>query len=267
MKSVKKKQSLSLIILLIVASFLMAGCVSLSYNVATGQRETILYPTEKEVKLGKRLAKKLIDKYGLVDDDIEQQRIDEIGKRLARVSDRQDIEYHFDIIDDEEVNALALPGGYIFISKGLVEVADTDDEIAAVLAHEVGHVACYHAVKKMQGHFLYTFLRALSLTQERDPAFSAGSDFAYLSVMMRYSQDYEKEADRLSARYLKRAGFNPEAALSILDKLEEIDKKKPLRRHTYFRTHPPIATRKAVIRQEITGRLDYEGYLNLMEDY
>ena len=117
MKSVKKKQSLSLIILLIVASFLTAGCVSLSYNVATGQRETILYPTEKEVKLGKRLAKKLIDKYGLVDDDIEQQRIDEIGKRLARVSDRQDIEYHFDIIDDEEVNALALPGGYIFISK------------------------------------------------------------------------------------------------------------------------------------------------------
>ena len=263
MKTIKKKLILSISILAVL--FLISGCMSTSYNVATGERETVFYSTDKEVRLGRKLARRLERKYKLLDDEQEQKRIDKIGQKIAIVSDRQDLQYYFAIIKDEEINALALPGGYIFISSGLINATDSDDEIAAVLAHEVGHIAAYHSIKKMQGHFLYTFLKALTLTQKADQGFHRGGDFAYLSLMMQYSREFEKQADRLSVKYTKKAGFKPEAALTMMDKLEQIDKKKPLRVYTYFKTHPPIAVRKAVIREAITGKLDYEGYLNLNE--
>lgn len=245
----------------------ISGCASNSYNMATRQKEFIMYSTEKEVKLGSRLARKLEDKYELFDDEAEQERINEIGRKIAAVSDRQDLKYHFKIIKDKEVNALALPGGYIYVSHGLIEAAETDDEIAAVLAHEVGHIAAQHSMKKMQGSFFYTFMKVLTLTTKTGPGFQSGTDFAYISVMMQYSRAYEEEADRLSVKYLKAAGFNPEGALMMLDKLSKIDSEKPLNRYTYFRTHPPIARRKAVIKQAITKELDYKSYINLLEEH
>lgn len=215
--------------------------------------------------MGRSLAKKFEKRYKLLNDEVKQKKVDEIGQRIASVCDRQDISYHFRIIEDEKVNALALPGGFIYISSGLIEATESDDQIAAVLAHEVGHAAALHSIKKMQGSFLYTFLKMLALAGDSDPGFHRGSDFAYVSVMVQYTREFEKEADKLSVKYLKLAGFNPNAALEMLDILEEIDKKNPIRRYTYFRTHPPIATRKAVIRQEITGRMNYEDYLDLLE--
>ena len=242
-----------------------AGCMTTSYNTATGERELIMYSTEKEVKLGRKIAAKFEKKCELCDDEDERKRIDDIGQRVAAVSDCTDLKYYFKIIKDEEVNALALPGGYIYISSGLIEIAERDDEIAAVLAHEVGHVVAKHSVKKMQGDFLFNFLTAITLIGSSDTGFHRGKDFAYLSVLMQYSRDFEKEADVLSVRYLKAAGYDPYAALSMLEKLEKTDSRQKRRRYSYFRSHPPIDMRKALIKKEITGELDYEGYLDLLE--
>ena len=255
--------SLYIIFFLIVCC--SAGCMATSYNTATGEREFIMYSTEKEVKLGRKIAAKFEKKCELYNDEAEQKRIDKIGQRVAAVSDRGDLNYYFKIIKDEEVNALALPGGYIYVSSGLIEIAERDDEIAAVLAHEVGHVAAKHSVKKMQGDFLFNFLTAITLIGSSDAGFHRGKDFAYLSVLMQYSRDFEKEADKLSVKYLKAAGYDPYAALSMLEKLEKTDSRQKRRRYSYFRSHPPIDMRKALVKKEITGELDYEGYLDLLE--
>jgi predicted Zn-dependent protease len=250
---------------IILAAFVLSGCFNTQYNTATGRQETILYSSAKEVRMGEKLSRKIERKYGLSDDEEAQKRVKEIGAKIASVSDRDDIPYHFAVIDDEEVNALALPGGYVYVSQGLMDAAESDDEVAAVIAHEVGHVAARHSMKQLQGEYLYTFLTALTLAGNRDRNFFAGSNFSYISLMMQYSRQYEKEADQLSVRYLKRAGYDTNAALSMLDKLDAIDAKKPERVYTYFRSHPPIDMRQALIRTEITGELDYESYLDMMD--
>jgi predicted Zn-dependent protease len=241
--------------------------MSTQYNTATHQHERILYSTDKEVRMGQKLSKKVIKRYGLCEDEEMQERVKDIGAKIASVSDRDDLEYHFAVIDDEEVNALALPGGYVFVSRGLMEAADSDDEIAAVVAHEVGHVAAKHSMKQLQGEYLYTFLTALTMMGNSDRNFQGGSNFTYISLMMQYSREYEKEADKLSVRYLKRAGYDPEAALAMLDKLAAIDEKRSRRVYTYFRSHPPHDMRQALIRKEISGELYYDDYLDLISIY
>ena len=245
----------------------LSGCMATQYNTATHQHERILYSTAKEVRIGKKLSKKIEKRYGLCEDEEIQKRVRAIGAKIARVSDRDDLRYHFAVIDDEEVNALALPGGYIYLSSGLVEAADSDDEIAAVVAHEVGHVAARHSMKQLQGEYLYTFISALAMIGNTDRGFHRGSNFTYISLMMQYSREYEKEADKLSVRYMTRAGYDPEAALSMLDKLAELDKKRSSRVYTYFRSHPPHDMRQALIRKEICGELYYDDYLDLMSVY
>ncbi len=244
-----------------------SGCMSTQYNRATGQHERTLYSTEKEVRMGAKISKKIIKKYGLCEDEEVQKRVKGIGAKLAAVSDRDDLKYHFAVIDDEEVNALALPGGYVFVSSGLVEAADSDDEIAAVVAHEIGHVAAKHSMKQLQGEYLFTFLTALTMIGNSDRNVQSGSNFTYISLMMQYSREYEKEADKLSVRYLKRAGYDPNAALAMLDKLEAIDEKRPSRVYTYFKSHPPHDMRQALIRKEISGELYYDDYLDLISVY
>ena len=253
--------------IIFAALFALSGCMGTHYNTATARHERLLHSTAREVRMGRRIAARIEKKYGLFEDKKAQKRIKEIGLRIAAVSDRDDIEYHFAVIEDKELNALALPGGYIYVSSGLVETAESDDEIAAVIAHEVGHVAARHSMKQLQGEYLYTFLAALTIAGNTDRDFYAGSNFTYISLMMQYSRQYEREADMLSVRYLKRAGYDPEAALSILSKLQEIDSRRPARAYTYFRSHPPHDMRRAVIRREITGEFLYEDYLGLISVY
>lgn len=256
-----------LFIFIISTVFLGSGCMKTHYNPATGQQEYLIYSTAKEVKLGKKVSKQLEKKYPLSDDVMMQQRVKRIGETIAKVSDRQDIRYHFAVIEDEDINAIAIPGGFVYVSSGLVEAAPSDAELAAVIAHEVGHIAAYHSMKKMQGDFLYTFLSALTFIGESDSQFHRGRTFAYISVMMDYSRDFEEEADKLSVKYLEAAGYDPEAAVRMLELLEEEDRKRPQRQYTYFRTHPPVDRRIAIVRKQITGQLDYESYLDLMEAY
>lgn len=243
----------------------LSGCVTSEYNLATGENETYFLSAEKEVSLGRSLAEKIEKKFKLADSET-QNRINNIGIQLADVCDRQDICYHFKVIKDKEVNALSLPGGFIYVSDSLVKKVSSDDEIAAVLAHEIGHVAARHSVKRMQGNYLYNFLRILvSQMPSDDLNMNREIDFAFANLIIRYAKEDEVEADKLSVKYMKRAGFNSSALLSMLDKIEEVELKEGPKRLTYYKTHPPIAARKGIIRQAITGQIDFMGYLNRPE--
>ncbi|MCM8789434.1 MAG: Maf family nucleotide pyrophosphatase, partial [Candidatus Omnitrophica bacterium] len=111
-----------------VFCLLLSGCTT-EYNIVTGQEETYIYSTEREVHLGKAIAKEVEKEYKLTGDPLIQKRVEDIGKRIARVSDRKDIDYQFKVLDDDEVNAVALPGGIVYINSGLVEKVVSGDEL------------------------------------------------------------------------------------------------------------------------------------------
>ncbi len=250
--------------IIMLMGVIFSGCLTTEYNLATQKHETYLYSTKKEVSLGRKVASKMDEQFEPADQDM-QCRVAEIGRRLAEVSDRQDIVYHFKVIKDKEVNALALPGGFIYITDSLVNIADSDDEIAGVLAHEIGHMAAMHAVKRIQCQYFYNLLRILAARACSNPRVNQGADFAFASLIVAYSQEDEIQADKLSVKYTKKAGFNPYALLIMLDKIQEIDRRRGRRNFTYFKTHPPVATRKGAIREAIEGEIDFEGYINRPE--
>lgn len=258
-------RNLTLYLILIVLLFVAYGCRT-TYNLATQREELIFISSEREVRMGKSIAREVENRFKLLDDEEIQSRVKRIGERLARVCDRRDINYYFGVLDREEVNAVALPGGYVYIYRGLVEKLDSDGELAAVIAHELGHIAARHAVKRLQGSLGYFALRVLIAGSEGSRQVGRGADLAFNELLLSYSREDELLADRLAVKYMRRAGFDPRAMLSVLEKLRELERERPLRPKRRFRTHPYISDRIRVVREEVLGKIKFEDYINIDPD-
>ncbi|MCD5401441.1 M48 family metalloprotease, partial [candidate division NPL-UPA2 bacterium] len=141
---------------LLPALFLiLSGCAT-TFNPATGRREWIIYTREQEIALGQAVARRVEEEYGIVEGE-RARRVERIGRKVAFVSSRKALPYSFRVLDREDLNALALPGGPVYITKALVDELN-DDELAAVLGHEVAHITARHGVKRLQAHRLSTLL-------------------------------------------------------------------------------------------------------------
>lgn len=239
------------------------------YNPATGEDDLILIGEAQEVRMGKSLAKKVEEKFGLSEDAGVQERVNEIGGRIADVCDRSELTYSFrvlegeDLEEDERHNAFALPGGYVYIFKDMVGDTQSDDELAAILAHEIGHIVARHSVKKLQGAIGMAGLSLLGAIAKSDRRTQRKSSIAITELMMAYSRQAEFEADKLSIKYLKKAGFDPKAAVTFIDRMLEKRLKGEIRRYHYFRTHPYTSGRKAMMNKEIKGSFDFDDYINV----
>ena len=160
--------------------------------------------------------------------------------------------------------------GDVSLVQRLVDWADSltqwppDDEIAAILAHEIGHIAARHSVKRLQASLGYTLLRVLALVASKDARFKRGTDIALSQLMLGYSRDDELLADKLAVKYINRAGYNPEAIISLLEKLERLETNAPIRPlvASYMRTHPYLPERIAAVRREIYGIMEFTDYIN-----
>lgn len=237
------------------------GC-STEYNLATQQQETLLYGTDKEVSIGEAVSVKMEQQYDIVTDVDVNERVRRILDRVAAVCDRKDIAYFIKVIDKDIMNAVSLPGGYVYIFKGLMDKLETDDQIAGVIAHEVAHITARHAVKRIQNAYGAMILQGLATQSNAKVA--QGVNFALISLFSEYSQQDEFEADRLGVKYLKKAGYDPNAMVQVLVELREDQEKGPVREYSYWRTHPFIPQRISVVNQAITGKMDFKDYLNLM---
>jgi len=242
--------------------FSLAGC-STEYNVVTGQEEMYFYSTDKEVQLGMSIVKEIEKEYELVEDPLIQKRVEEIGRKIAAVCDRQDVKYSFKVLEDEEVNAVSLPGGFIYINKGVVDKAADDDELAAVLAHEVGHIVARHSIKKLQAIMGYSILRVLAGSVSESAQVGSAADIAFTEILLGYGREDELLADQLACRYAKRAGYDPYAMIRFLEKLQDINKRRPLRPKSYFKTHPYVPDRVRVVKQELGEKIDFNDYINI----
>ncbi len=245
----------------LIISLLFSACISTEYNVGTHREDIFLYSTEREVNIGRAIARQVEKQLKISHDPEYVKRVNRIGEKIASVCDRQEIHYYFYVIDEDIKNAFSLPGGYVYVYKGLMDILN-DDELAFVVGHEVGHIVLRHAIKKLQAAMGMNLLVLASTRAETGPDFAEGLSFALAQIMVAYSRQDEFEADELGAKYTKLAGFNPESGLSVLKKLYEEEKKAPLRPLSYFRTHPYPPQRIAHLKEYLGLPLDVTDYIN-----
>jgi beta-barrel assembly-enhancing protease len=236
------------IMLLAACSLLMSGCATI-YNPATEKQEIVLITTPMEIVLGKNTAMQVAKQYAFVKDPVEVTKVTEIGEKLAKVSDRTDLKYHFAVVEDKEINAFTMPGGYIYINSGLIKVVDNDDELACVIGHEIGHVAARHITKKIQTQLGYDILMNIALRNANVQQMQQAIDVTFNLVELGYSRDDELLADRLGAKYAYKAGYDPKAMITFLKKLQEKDKADlgPI----FLRSHPYTSKRIEMMQQQI----------------
>ena len=215
---------------------------------AIGEREVgrglNIYSIESEQKLGKRLASEVEAQTKLVDDNAVNQYVNELVQHLVENSDAK-APFTVRVIDDAEVNAFALPGGFLFVHTGLIQAAENEAEFAAVLAHEIAHVAARHATKNASRAFLWN-LASIPMVFVGGPAGVAVRQVAGLAMplsLLRFSRNAEREADLLGMEYAYVAGYDPVALVQIFERLRagERDKKSMLSRA--FFCHPTTGDR------------------------
>ncbi len=246
---------------LIVTATILAGCAT-EYNLATQKQETLIYSTEKEIKIGDTIAPKIEAQYDIVTDVDINERVERIFKRIIAICDRKDLVYFIKIIDEDPINAVSLPGGYVYIFRGLIDHIESDDQLAGVIAHEIGHITAKHGVKKMQNAYASMVLQIAAISTGGSKV-AAGTNLALTSLFLEHSQQAEFEADRLSVKYLKKAGYDPSAMINFLKIIQAEKNKKALNKFSYWRTHPNISQRISVVNQAVTGELKFRDYLNL----
>jgi predicted Zn-dependent protease len=209
--------------LLALVSSALPGC---SVNPATGQSTfTGLMSESQEQRIGLDSHPKVLAEFGGAYQDAELQRyIDSIGQLLARASDRPDQKYTFTVLDSPVVNAFAVPGGYVYITRGLLALANDESEVAGVLAHEIGHIAARHSAERYSQAGLASILAATVgiATGSGELANVAGSGAAV--YLQSYSRDQENQADLLGIRYLSRTNYDPYGIVDFLRQLEADDR-------------------------------------------
>ena len=255
---------LSTVYCLLSTAFL-SGC-STEYNVVTGEQETYYYSTDKEVAMGQAIARQVEKEFKLIEDPLIQKRVQDIGEKIVAVCDRKEIDYHFYAINDDEINAFSLPGGYVYVNKGLIDKVANDDELAGVIGHEIGHIVARHSIKRLQAAQLYSVLRILTAVTTKSGEAGAAADVAVTELMLGYSREDELLADQLGTKYLKLAGFNPRAMITFLITLQNTERRRPLRPMSYFKTHPYVPDRIRVVKEELGEHANFKDYINVEQE-
>lgn len=217
--------------------------------------------TEEEVRLGREISREVERKLGVVYQPDVATYVNDLGQRLVRHSQRANLPHAFKVVKEPSVNAFALPGGFVYVHLGLIAAAESEMELAGVLAHEIGHVSGHHhseQLAKSQAIGLGTTLFGALVggaTQRMDIALVA-AELVATGAYMKFSRDAEREADQLGVQMLHRAGWNPRGMVSFFDKLEEkrLERGMPISGvDVFFSTHPTPVERRANVEALIQG--------------
>lgn len=247
--------------LVLATCALVAGCAT---NPVTGDQDFVLLSEEQEIALGRDYHEQILKQYDVYDDDGLSAYVSRVGQRLAQRSHRPDLDYTFTVLDDTAVNAFALPGGYVYITRGILAYFNSEAEMAGVLGHELGHVTARHSVQQYSAATASSILGTILLA--RAGAGRAGADLfqtVQLAAMRGYGRDQELQADRLGARYLARAGYDPDEMINVIGILADQEDyevarakeegREPQVHHGAFATHPENDARLQEVVQAAHG--------------
>ncbi|MFH1767874.1 MAG: M48 family metalloprotease [Candidatus Omnitrophota bacterium] len=244
-----------------IAVAFVSGCATTEYGTGTHTQDIYFYSTEKEVAIGQSISKQLEKQVKLSRNPTDLEKINRIGAKIAAVCDRKEINYYFSVIEEKEVNAFSVPGGYVYVYKGLIDLL-SEDELAYVVAHEVSHIVSRHSIKKLQAAMGANLLILATSQAKTSPGFHQGLSFALGQLFAAYSREDEFNADELACKYLNLAGLDPSVGIRVLDKLYLENKKASLRKFSYFRTHPYVDQRIRHIKEYLGLPLDVKDYIN-----
>ncbi|QIL91556.1 M48 family metalloprotease [Microbulbifer harenosus] len=250
-----------------------AGC---SFNPATNRPDLVLMSEEKEIKIGREMHEKLVASTPIYSDPILTAYVEHVGQKIAKASDRPDLTYYFTIIDSQDINAFALPGGYVYINRGLLTYLHSEAEMAAVLAHEVGHITARHAVRQKTAATGAGVASVLSVLVTGSGVVGDVTNLWSTAAVKGYGRDMELEADRFGAQYMYNAGYDPQSMINVIALLKDqetfarrrarVEGKQQQTYHGVFSSHPrnDVRLREVV---EAAGKLPDDKKITKVEYY
>jgi hypothetical protein len=222
------------------------------------------YSTNWEIGTGKQYSMEIEKSSHLVTDPVVVEYVNRIGQNLVKNSDAK-VPFTIKVLDTDEINAMALPGGFFYVNSGLILACDSEDELAGVMAHEIAHVAAHHAAREMtkMNYMQIGSIPLMIFTQGTWTGYGIyeAAQLAVPLTFLQFSREYEAEADYLGIQYAYKAGYDPQGMVSIFEKLDALEKHKPGALSRAFSDHPATPNRIADVEQEIAtilpARPDY----------
>ena len=262
---------------ILIVSALTLACAT---NPATGKRQLNLVSESQEIEIGRQSHQQILQEFGIYDEKPELSRlVERIGRELAAASERPNLPWTFTVLDTPMVNAMALPGGFIYVTRGMLERINSEDELAGVIGHEVAHVTARHSAQQISRSQIAQLGLVLGAAVAGPRAVQQYGQLAELGLgllFQRYSRAHETEADLLGTGYMAEAHFNPIGSERMLMTLQRLDKNPASGMERYFMSHPDPGKRVNDVRQKIaqlggmvsTGTFDApdrNGYLRLVD--
>ncbi len=251
------------------ALIIAAAC---TINPATGRRQLSLIGEQQEIAMGLQYDKSVTAEFGLFPDEELQNYIQDIGHRLAAVSERPNLPWQFKVVDDETVNAFAVPGGFIYMTRGILAHFNSEAQLATVMGHEIGHVTARHSVEQIsRAQLAQLGVGVAMVASEEFRKYSGLAELGLGVLFLKFSRDDESQSDGLGMRYLLRTGYDPNEAPRVFEMLERHGRVQGQARLPEWQaTHPSPDRRAARLREEIrtlpleqqTGTVGRKAYLN-----
>lgn len=244
----------SLLIAIVIAGFyLFKYCASEQYNEITGQTQHVSLSADQEIALGLQSLPRMVQEYGGLHPDRQgQDFVKKVGQRIVQNSDARNTPYEYDfhlLADPRVVNAFALPGGQVFITAALFNRLETEDELAGVFGHEIGHVVARHGAERIAKQELTQGLTGAAVVASGDYSTAQAAQMIGNLVNMKYGRDQELQSDDLGVRFMSQAGYDPEALISVMHILEQSSGGQ--RVPEWQSTHPNPENRIGRIREAI----------------
>jgi len=220
----QKRIELLLIALALLAGLNVSGCAT---NPVTGRPDLVLMSEKQEIEVGKRNHQEILKQYRPYNDPALQNYVEGLVAELDEVSHRSHLDFHVTVLDSPQVNAFALPGGYLYITRGIMAYMNSEAELAGVLGHELGHITARHGVRQQTAGTLAGILGAGAGILTGSGQVAQAASTGGTALVRGYGRSHELEADRLGAEYLARVGYDPEEMINVVGILkaqEDYDK-------------------------------------------
>ena len=234
---------------LIICSFIFCIASGCATNPVTGSRELMLVSESEDLEIGQKYSPEIEKQLGgKIPDATVQNYIDNVGQKIAATSHRPDWEYHFTAVDDDSVNAFALPGGYVYITKGLLKNLQTEAQLAAILGHEIVHIVARDTANVMSRDIGISLLLSAVTTEETSETVKTVANLSTQILGLRYSRKDEREADLGGLGYMVAAGYDPAGMVETMQILQSLHSSSSI---DFFSTHPSPENRIGYISDEI----------------
>ncbi len=233
----------------LIVFLIFLGCATTGPG---GKKSFILISTNEEVSIGEKMATQVEQEEKVLKDTVVQEYVNSVGQKIAGISDRKELSYHFKVLESDQINAFACPGGFIYVYSGLLKIIEDESELAGVLSHEISHVVARHGIKRLQQVLGVQVLLSLAFGSSGETSQQAVSTGIGL-ILQGYSRDNEYEADQFGTYYMLQAGYSPYGMRNLLNKFEQLSDKEPTFFEKLVATHPPMNERVAKVENQIKG--------------